>query len=299
MDITLHKPVGDSLAVDVELNYGTTTNQTRIANKNFLDEYNAREEQNPLLPAGILYVDRMERNIIFQMPPVSKTIKYHIFEQDAYIEDAEESDIMDVVEYEIQLPWTVYMGSFDLNGNMDSSYMFLSTTQIREGHGVLLQSPFPNFFRDNRVCRAYTNEQPANTIEDMLHATYDSIWGSNFNRDTLDSFMMCMRNRRFPESFRFRLDDNMIEQVRSFSDGGDYSTLLAEEYLLKFLESYSKMSVSHVTEVVAWPRASWGDVFSPGVYHLIHWIETNNRAFDETALGHALWSGALYNPAPA
>lgn len=285
----------ETLDVNLSNVYGKSTLENSSTTKNtFLSK--ATDGENSLLPPGLIYIDSMQRNIIFQMPATYKNVKYHAFNSDQEV-DEDFSEIAEEYEFHLRIPWTVYMASFTTEGHLDTVHMFFAKKQIHNLQGYLHQTPLPNFFAENNVCRSYSSGSQANNLSEMISVAHEAVWDSNFNRDTFDSFFTCMMDRRFRESFHMPLDRDLRRLIDEYRDNRSYNQLIAENYVIQFLKNYEDKSERFIDEAAYWCRAKWGDTYSPNIGNLMHYINTSNSAFDEGALTHTIWQKSLIDKA--
>lgn len=293
----------DTNTVDVTLKNiigANTIEHTNTAKYNFLHQSSKDITGEDVIPPGVIYVDNFRRNIIFQVPPEQKELEYHIYPNDVEVpeelDDADELKEAGITEertFNIWLPWTVYFASFDLSNRINELYMFFANDQSNMFGSRLCINPLPNFFRDHQVCRAYDEAPAASNIAQMINVAYNTVWGSHFNRDTFESFLVACTRRKFLENFGLPKSIAFSMELERFVERRDYDSEIVENCMLDFLEAWSRKSEKFVKEAISWDRANWGDSPMPNISHLVHYIHTSNAVFDETAFTHEVWQKSL------
>lgn len=179
---------------------------------------------SPLVP-GVRYLNMDNHVIVFERPPVIKSVTYHKTKRD------------------VPLPWQVYIvhfATYRRKTTITSIRTFWRSTPLRGFDSVLGCAVHPNKYASGAICTSGEGlSVQGSSVAELCDAAYAAVWEAGFNNDlyptaerflclstyhetTKNAFPQCFRGLRFRADRPFPTEGQPLTDVINQSwFGGD------------------------------------------------------------------------------
>lgn len=159
----------------------TRTKNVKLTEKVPIDEFSSILFGNDtsflgLLPAAVRWVSQDGKLIIAERPPHYKDVSY----TPALKSNAK---LVSKDKFNIAVPWTTYIFTWEPNGYIDFLFAFASDKQIESIDDIVYHLPVPNIYVSGLVCKPNASSAKLTTAGQAINEAYQLLWNSNFNLD--------------------------------------------------------------------------------------------------------------------
>jgi hypothetical protein len=172
-------------------------------NENFNMTLNPQEQNDCIIPPGLLYFNSNLTQIVFERPPQIVEIKVYPHKKEQahslLLNDKDSS----FRTYKLPLPWQIYIAEFSESNTLETLQIYFSTSEIssvergsdslvliNRHNKSLMRATLPNLYKDHKVCLDLSVQSVGdNSLESKINTAYLAFWQTNFNYDLLDNLM--------------------------------------------------------------------------------------------------------------
>lgn len=138
-----------------------------------------------IIPPAVRWMSSDSRILLWERPPCFVPFLIsHKYQRQLDADEAPQKT------FRLAIPWQRYIVALNSEAFPCMVVMSFHNDQMRSLDEPLTLPPFPNFYQDGHLCLASYNNYPIgrNTIQDAINATYNIVWGSGFNHDTVAGY---------------------------------------------------------------------------------------------------------------
>lgn len=228
-----------------------------VFNENLNTTFSDSNADSGLLPTGLLYSNKDSSILVFERPPCYKPVTLAPFKKDQAANKSKDL----FYQYNLPLPWQVYIAEYYNNGALAAITMLFSDSEINSivpisGQNSIdifnqrltpLRIPtLPNIYENLEFCidRGIENIIGDN-IEAKILGAYNAIWDTVFNYDLIDIFNYGLSHAR--EDYGLEFSHHTGDMGLSFLAAWDEFTLSEIlDSLSMFRQSSSTVTLAQI-----------------------------------------------------
>lgn len=149
-----------------------------------------------LLPPAVRWISRDKSIVVFERPPMRQLIEFLPYERQVIKDDYDYRAGGDYCSYELNIPWTVYVCTFDATYLPVTVKVFVRNSPITSMDDLLGLLPMLNFYSNSKLCNPATKifEGMPESLGEGINMAYNLVWNSGWNFDLHDAINLSLRH---------------------------------------------------------------------------------------------------------
>lgn len=164
--------------------------------KDFIKKLNKVTSHNlGLLPPAIRWISRDKSIVVFERPAMRQLVEFLPYERNGIDERTDYRKLNLYCSYELNIPWTVYVCTFDATYLPVIVKVFARNTPLTSMNDTLGLMPLLNFYGNSKLCNPATKifEGMPESLGEGINMAYNLVWNSGWNFDLHDAINLCQR----------------------------------------------------------------------------------------------------------